>query len=163
MPHNRLISMLIGLGMLSGCGDADDRKASAVNDNGADVSLHVGGNDADGAKIAGKFKLPSIKLGTQDVDIAGVRLYPGAQVTGIDVAGEEGESEGGVTIRFDSDASMMSVRDYYLIAFKKRGVAATLKGNDITGRDLDGKAFNIALTPEGESSRGVIKLGSKAS
>jgi len=160
MSHSRLISMLIGLGMLSACSDADDRKQSAQNDNGADVSLNVSGQNG-AAKIEGRFKLPSIRLGTSDVDIAGVPLYPGAVVRDVDVAGEEGQSEGSVTIRFDSDASLVSVRDYYLIAFRKRRVAASLKGNDITGRDLDGKPFSIAMTAEGESMRGVIRLGSK--
>lgn len=160
--------MLIGLGMLSACSEGDERGRDAQNDNGADISVSAGGGgNNSGANVSidlpaikGKFSLPKIKIDTGDVDIDGVKLYPGARVTGVDIAGEEGMSEGSVGVRFDTDAAPAKVRAYYLDAFKAKGIAASTQGNRITGRDHAGKPFSISLTEQGEGTRGVVKMSS---
>src|SRR5512139_2351359 len=120
MSHYRFISMLIGLGVLSACNDPDERRVSAQNDNGTDLSMSVdGGNGGANGKVS--ISLPSLKLNNPDVDIDGVKLYPGARVTGVDISGEDGQSEGGMTIRFISDAAPNKIRDYYITAFMAKG------------------------------------------
>ena len=160
MSHYRFISMLIGLGMLSACNDTDDHKLKAQNDNGADLSMHIDGGNG-GARIDAKIGLPGLKLGTPNVDIDGVKLYPGARVTGIDVSGQEGDDEGGVIIRFDSADAPAKIRDYYLAAFKEKGLAASVDGTTITGRDHDGAPFRIALAAQSNGTRGEIHVGTK--
>ncbi len=167
MSYSRLISMLIGLGMLSACGEPDERNVTAQNDNGSDLSMSIdsgGGNGATHVSIdLPKIGLPAFKLGKTDIDIDGVKLFPGARVTGVDVSGEEGQSEGGVGVRFDADVKPDKVRDYYLAAFKQKGVRAAADGMGITGRDHDGTAFRIDLEPQGEGTRGVVHIGQKSS
>jgi hypothetical protein len=159
MSHYRFISMLIGLGVLSACNDPDERRVNAQNDNGSDLSMSVdGGNN--NAKIS--LSLPSIKLGTPDVDIDGVKLYPSARVTGVDISGQEGQSEGGLIIRFDADVAPDKVRDYYLAAFKAKGVAVSQGGNGISGKEKDGKPFRITLEDNNGNTRGTIQMGNKA-
>ncbi len=160
MSHHRFISMLIGLGMLSACNDADERKLNAQNDNGADLSMHIDGGNG-GAWIDATIGLPGLKLGTPSVDIDGVKLYPGARVNGIDVSGHAGDDEGGVVIHFDSDAAPDKIRDYYLAAFKEKGLKAAAEGQAMIGRDEDGKPFRIALTPQNDGTRGEIHVGQK--
>lgn len=160
--------MLIGLGMLGACGEGDERRRNAQNDNAADVAMNVEGSNGGAANLSldlpdikAQIRLPKIKLKTGDVDIDGVRLYPGSRVTGIDLAGEEGQSEGSVGIRFDIDAKPDEVRDYFVDAFKQKGVAVTVQDYRISGRDHDGKPFSIVVEEQGEGARGVLKLGNK--
>ncbi len=162
MSYSRLISMLIGLGMLSACGEPDERNLAAQNDNGSDLSMNIdsGGNGAGRISIdLPKIGLPALKLGKADVNIDGVKLFPGARVTGVDVSGEEGESEGGVGVRFDADATPDTVRDYYLAAFKNKGLRASADAMGISGRDHAGTPFRIDLEPQGEGTRGVVHVG----
>lgn len=168
MLNGRLISMLIGLGMLGACGEADDRRREAQNDNGADVSMRVEGENGAAANIAidlpdikGKITLPKVRIATGDVDIDGVKLYPGSRVTGVDIAGEEGTSEGSLGIRFDAGDGPDKVRDYYLAAFRKKGITASAQGGRIIGRTGDGKPFSIALEAQGEGTKGVLRIGNK--
>lgn len=167
MLNHKLISMLLGLGLLGACSEGDERNRDAQNDNGADVSMSIDGGNKGGANVSidlpnvkGKFSLPKIKLDTGDVDIDGVKLYPGSRVTSVDIAGEEGMSEGSLGIRFDADASPASVRDYFLNALKEKGVTASAQGDRITGNTRDGKPFSISLTQQGDVTHGLLKLGS---
>ena len=166
MSNNRLISMLVALGMLSACGEPDDRNRNAQADSGSDAARNVE-SGADGTTKVSigipKIGLPSLKLNRTDIDIDGVKLYPGARVTGIDVSGQEGQSEGGIGIRFDADAKPEAVRDYYLAAFKTKGLQATALGQAIVGRDHEGTPFRIDLEPQGEGTRGVVHVGQKRS
>jgi hypothetical protein len=172
MTHHRFISMLVGLGMMSACSEGDERKTQAQNDNGADVSLSIDGGNAsirsDGNStsvtvdlpgVKGGFKLPSIKIDSGDVDIDGVKLYPGSRVRAFEVSGEEGGSEGSFTLRFDADASPAAVQRYFLDAFKAKGVAARTRGMGVAGTDHDGKQFAIDLDAMDGGTRGVITLG----
>lgn len=161
--------MLIGLGMLGACSEGDERGREAQNDNGAEVAMSVDGdkNGGNGANVSidlpsikGKFSLPKLKIDTGDLDIDGVKLFPGSRVTGVDIAGEEGMSEGSVGVRFDSDAAPAKVRAYYLAALKAKGIEVSAQGDRIIGHDHEGKPFSISLTEQGEGTRGVIRMGS---
>ncbi|HEY1124720.1 MAG TPA: DUF4230 domain-containing protein [Sphingobium sp.] len=163
MSHYRFISMLIGLGVLSACNDPDEHRVSAQNDNGIDLSMSVdGGNDGANTKVS--IRLPSLKLDNPDVDIDGVKLYPGARVTGVDISGEDGQSEGGMTIRFISDAAPDEIRDYYLGAFMAKGLTATVTRGGIAGTDHDGKPFRIDLVAQdgAAGTRGTVHVGNKS-
>lgn len=161
MSHYRFISMLIGLGVLSACNDPDERRVSAQNDNASDVSMSIdGGNNGSGAKIS--LSLPSLKLDNPDIDIDGVKLFPGAKVTGVDISGQDGRSEGGVIVRFNAEAPPAKIRDYYLAAFKQKGVTAAARGTGIVGTDHDGTPFRIDLEANDAGTRGAIHMGNKA-
>lgn len=169
MSHYRFISMLVGLGMLGACSESDERERSAQNDNGADVTLSAQSGNDGATKVAvnipglqGQFKLPALKLGKADVDIGGVKLYPGTRVTGVDVAGQEGRSEGGMIVKFDSDAAPSAIQTYYLNAFREKGLSAAAKGSGVSGRDEDGRPFHIDLNAQGTGTRGTIRFGAQA-
>jgi len=160
MQPCRIISMLIGLGVLSACSDPDAHEGTASNENGGNRAISVDS----GNKSAGKFSLslPSIKLGAPQVDIDGVGLYPGARVTGVDISGQDGQSEGGLTVRFDADVAPDKVRDYYLAAFRSKGMAVTQTPYGVSGRDMDGKPFRILLEDNSGKTRGTVRVGNKA-
>lgn len=161
MPHYRFISMLIGLGVLGACNDPDERRVSAQNDNGSDVSMSIdGGNSGGPARIS--LSLPSLKLDNPDIDIDGVKLYPGARVTGVDISGQDGGSEGGMIVRFNAETPPATIRDYYLAAFEQKGVTAAARGAGIVGTDHEGKPFRIDLEANDDGTRGAIHIGSKA-
>jgi hypothetical protein len=175
MTQFRFIGMLVGLGMMSACSDSDERRTAAQNDNGVDVSLTLddGEGNAGGAgnetRIAidlpglkGGLKIPGIKIGSGDFDIDGVPLYPGAQVTGFDVRGQDGGSEGSVTLRFKADAVPAKVQSYFLDGFKAKDMAARADGKGVTGTTHDGKPFRIQLNDQDGGTRGIIVIGPEA-
>jgi hypothetical protein len=174
MAHHRFIGMLIGLGMMSACNAGDERRTAAQNDNAADVAQVSGdgdpgsktdGNDAsiaiDLPGIKGNFKLPKLTIASDDVDIDGVRLYPGSRVHAFEIAGEDGANEGSLTLRFEADASPATVQRYFLDAFRDKGVSARAQGSGVAGTDHDGKPFSILLDGKGSGTRGVVKIGNK--
>ncbi len=156
MSNTRFITLLLGLGMLGACGAPEERRLDVQDDDGAaDVSVDMPG-------VEGRFRIPAIKLDNADVDIDGVKLYPGTKVTGVELSGEEGHSEGALVIRFRADAAPASVRDYYLEAFSKKGMRMTASGNGITGQDSNGKPISIALVAQEGGTMGTVRLGRRA-
>lgn len=168
MPNSRFMVMLTGLGVLGACNAPGEGGAGAPGGNGGDTAMRAESEGNGAAQVSldlpgveGRFRIPSIRLGRADVDIDGVKLYPGAKVTGVDLAGEEGHSEGAVTIRFRADAAPAAVRDYFVAAFREQGVSAKASGAAIAGRDSNGKPFRIDLAAEGEGTIGTLRLGSE--
>jgi hypothetical protein len=169
MTQHRFIGMLIGLGMMSAC---SERTTQAENDNGGDVALNVDSGNAGNAEAAnsttvaidlpglkGAFKLPKLKIASDDFDIDGVKLYPGSRVTGFEVAGQDGGSEGSVTLRFQADADPGRVQRYFLDSFQEKAVTARGDGTGIAGSDRDGRPFAIDLKPDRGGTRGVLTVG----
>lgn len=167
--YRRFILTLTGLAMLGACGDRDDREAQTQNDNDAEAAVTPdSGNGADGGRsgfsidlpgVRGTIALPGIKLSGGDIDIDGVALYPGSRVLDMKISGEEGESEGGYTVRFEADALPRDVQRYFLDAFAAKGVKASADGAGVKGHDHRGRPFSIALSRAGQHTRGIVHLG----
>ncbi|GEM_PF-2524278 len=167
MQNTRLVFVLLGVAMLGACDNGARRGAGADNEGGeGGYAMRVEGGDGGAANVSidlpavkGRFTLPSLKIETGDIDVDGVRLYPGARVIAVDLSGEDGRSEGAVRIRFDADATPAQVRDYFVAAFREKGMAVDVAGNRITGRDRGGKPFAIILVAQEDGTRGLLRLG----
>lgn len=165
MLNNRPVFVLLGLGILGACGDGGRQTAESDKDGGFAMRVeHDTGEAAnvsiDLPAVKGRFTLPSLKVETEDIEIDGVRLYPGARVTAVDISGADGLNESAVRVRFDADAPPAQVRDYFLAAFRKKGVPVDVAGNRITGRDSNGKPFAIILWTQEAGTRGLLRMGS---
>ena len=156
--------LLLALFGLSACdrpeaGTSISMKAEGGNVLGA-IDGKTGELKVDVPGFQGSLKLPRIKLDANDVDLNGVKLYPGSTIDGIDITGDEKESGGGVRLSFTSPAGAAVVRDWLGDRLGKAGFALRPDGNGLTGTTDDGKPFSLEMRPGGaDRSTGVITLG----
>jgi hypothetical protein len=133
--------------MLVGC---DETANIQAGDNVVSISA-----DGDNSQVSidtplfkTKVKLPGEMITNSSFDLDGVKLYPGSNVTGVNVNAGEGQKSA-VTIRFDSPASTATVRDYFVKAFADKKMTVTQTATGLSGSDKDSSPFSITLTEEG--------------
>jgi hypothetical protein len=146
------------LPLVAGC-NVHTNKPDGDNDN---VSIHSdeGGNISFNLPFAkGQVKLPSSFMHGGNVDIDGVKLMPGSQVTGFNLDSHNDVSN--VDMSFTAPASPDQVRSYFVDQFKKQGIDASIAGNAVTGKSKDGSPFTIEVNPSGSGSQGRIKVQDK--
>jgi len=153
--------------MLAACDKAGDSK-------GTDISLKdstgnvVASADGDTGKVAvnlpgfrASVDLPKMDLNAEELDIDGVKLYPGSKVAGMNIRdGGDGEKDS-VDIRFTAPATPDKVRSYFLDAFKDKGAGVTADGAALVGKNADGSDVRIDLAAAGAGTTGMIRLTSK--
>jgi hypothetical protein len=94
-----------------------------------------------------------------DVDIDGVKLMPGSQVTAFNLDSHNNLSN--VEMSFTAPASPDQVRSYFIDQFRKQGVTATTSGDAVTGKSKDGNPFRIEVGPAATGSQGKIVVQDK--
>lgn len=118
------------------------------------VSVNLPGFDAN-------VTLPKVMLKDSDFDIDGVKLYPGATVSSINVQGDKsGNNDGAhVQIVFSAPADPKPVRDWFAKAFAEKSVDARVSGESLVGKTEDGTPFTMNFAPgKGGTTTGTIVL-----
>lgn len=126
-----------------------DSKGSRIKIDGDGVHINADLPGIDGLDVGSDF------------DIDGVRLYPGAKITSVNVNADAGKPEGKqgqVDFGLAAPAAPATVLNWYTKAFAAKGIATTTKGGTLTGTSKDGDAFAIELAPEGTGSKGKIRV-----
>jgi hypothetical protein len=157
---------------LSACGSSDDDGKPgtdiAINvqtDEGKPMQASADGKTGAVAVNIPGFKaelaLPKIKLGADDFDINGVKLYPGSSVLAMAVAQEPGNTDvTNVKVSFDAPAAPDAVKKWFLEKFgEKSGMTVTGTPTGLTGTTDDGDPFTLDLKPgEAGHSIGAIAI-----
>jgi len=177
MRNAMLLLALPPLLLLGACevkvGDKD--KTAAAGTDGASVSIDAGGNvaiaakdGADGMSISvpgfeGKMKIPGLELGGDNMDIDGMKLYPGTKLSGINVTDRSTEGNGVVHMRFTSPAAPDKVSAYYADAARNADFTNIVvnKANGavkLTANKTDGDALTITMNPAQGGSAGDIMV-----
>jgi hypothetical protein len=105
---------------------------------------------------SGQVKLPEGAFHNGDFDIDGVKMMPGATISGFNVnAGDKGAT---VNFAFKAPAAPEEVRAYFLDRFKAKGIEASAVGNSVSGKTKDGDPFVITVQAAGQGSEGTIKV-----
>ena len=152
------IAFLLALPLLAGC-NMHSKNPADSDDN---VSIHAdqSGQVAFNLPFAeGKLKVPANFMHEGDVDIDGVKLMPGSQLTGFNLDSHNDVSN--VDMSFSATASPDEVRSYYLDQFKKQGAEAAIAGDAVTGKSKDGSPFTIQVSPAANGSTGKITIQDK--
>lgn len=168
--------MLVPALALTGCGDkaapddgGDVREVTinAKGEDGGNVSISADGKgssisiNGDGVNI--NADLPGINgldIGS-DFDIDGVKLYPGAKITSINITADEARAKGQqgvVNFGLTAPAAPDVVLAWYAKAFADKGLTTTTKGRMLSGTTKDGNAFAIELAPAGTGSKGKVRI-----
>jgi hypothetical protein len=165
MPMRCMRFALAPLILLAACHEREGKPGPdiSLSDNGQALVTADGKSGAVSVGMAGfkaNIRLP--RMDRQDFDIDGVKLYPGARISRIDI--DTGSAVGGDTVRlaFVAPATPVAVRDYFLAGFKARHAKAVARGDGLEGVTSDGDPFRIGLhTAAGGHASGLISLRSK--
>lgn len=149
-PHAP-IALFAFAALLAGC----DSKASVEVGDGASelndsavVSIADGSFKLNAGPIDASINVPGIKLSGDDMDIDGMKLYPGSVVKGVLVKDEDTNVDGGrVEIKFESSDPVADLKTYYMKAAPDAGFAVTPTADGLTGAKDNDHRFAIALKP----------------
>lgn len=97
---------------------------------------------------------------TGDFDIDGVKLYPGSQVTtvNVDANDKDGARKAVVKLGFTSPVAPTKAADWMAGEFAKKSVKVTRTGDTLAGKDKDGSDFTINFGPDGATSKGEVLI-----
>lgn len=175
-------AVILPIMLLAGCEmkiDTDKAGNAQAEDGGATVQIGADGNvavsAADGADglgvsvpgFAAKVKIPGLELGGENMEIDGMKLYPGTKLSRIDVTDRKGPANGVVDMRFTSPASPDKVAAYYAAAAREQDYTAIKVGNatgtaTLSARNPEGDALTITAAPAPGGSEGRILIRDKS-
>ena len=139
----------------------------------AEVKTPTGNNetvqmkaDADG-RVAfdlpfakGEIKLPAGIMSNAEFDIDGVKLMPGATLTGFNLdAGKD--QPGKLNFTFTAPATPEEVKAYFVDQFRAQGVEAAAAADAIQGKTKDGATFLMRFAPQGSGTNATIEVDTK--
>ncbi len=118
-----------------------------ASENGA-VSFQVPG-------VKGNFKLPASMMKHSDMDVDGVKLFPGSSVNSVRAEDKN------VTIGFNAPASIAQLKEYYGKEFAKKGVNAVIQGDGFAGKTKDGDDFTLSFAETNGRTAGTMLIRDK--
>lgn len=150
------IAALTPLLLLAAC-DADVR-TPAAGDETVQMKADADGRVAFDFPFAkGEIKLPTGVMSNADFDIDGVKMMPGAKLTGFNLdAG--GDRPNKVNLTFTAPARPEAVKTYFLDQFRAKGLEATASANMLQGKTRDGETFQMRFAPQGSGTNGTILI-----
>lgn len=139
---------------LAACDISKSSDDKTVNINATEdgaVSFQIPG-------MKGNFKLPSSMMRHSNMEIDGVKIFPGSSVNSVRA------EDNVVTIGFTAPGSVADLKDYYGKQFAEKGVTATIQGDGFGGKTKDGDDFtlNFAAT-NAKSTAGTMVIRDKDS
>lgn len=148
---------------LAACGgDGEGTSISIQGDNGS-VTAEA---DKDG-KVSvkapgfeGSIKLPRFNIGAENFEVDGVKLYPGATVSSLNIDDrQDGTKSGGVNVTFDAPAEATRVRDWFREQMEGAGFTVTGNRDELTGKTKSGSPYTLKIDGTGEAkSRGTLTV-----
>ena len=148
---------------LAACGgDGEGTSISIQGDNGS-VTAQA---DKDG-KVSvkapgfeGSIKLPKFNIGAENFEVDGVKLYPGATVSSLNIDDrQDGTKSGGVNVTFDAPADAARVRDWFREQMEGAGFTVTGNRDELTGKTKSGSPYTLKIDGTGEAkSRGTLTV-----
>ncbi|WP_380875388.1 hypothetical protein ACFB49_04440 [Sphingomonas sp. DBB INV C78] len=140
----------------------DDKAAAGGNASAAVEKSHV---SLDIPGFSAKVDIPAFDASGEDMDIDGIKLYPGSQVTGVDIKadGKDAGGKGSVRIGYVSADTPDKLQAYYEKAAKDNGFTAGPNSKDGQATVLnltskDSKTVQIAIEPHATGSKGALTI-----
>jgi hypothetical protein len=155
----KMIPLLMVPLLLSAC----EVKVGKNDKDKADGNVSVAANDEHGVSISApgfnaKVDIPGIEIGGDDMDIDGMKLFPGSKVGNVNVVGKDGPGDR-VTMGFTAPGAPAAVASYYANAARENGFTdVKVAGTTVSAVKDDGDAVTIAIVPAPGGSSGDIRI-----
>ena len=151
-------AFLMVLPLLAACNVQS--KNPADNDDNVTIQADEQGHVAFNLPFAkGSVKLPESAIHSGQFDIDGVKMIPGATMTGFHL--DSANKVSNVNMTFTAPQTPDEVRSYFVDQFRKQGVETALAGDAVTGKSKDGSPFTIKVAQAGGGSQGTITIQDK--
>jgi hypothetical protein len=151
-------AFLLILPLLAGC---NVHSKNPANDDG-NVTISTDGNGQVAFNLPfakGDIKLPASMMHNGEADIDGVKMPPGASLTGFRLDSSNDVSN--VKMSFTAPQSPDEVRSYFVDQFRRQGAQVALAGDAVTGKSKNGSPFTINVGPSAKGSQGSIVIQDK--
>lgn len=138
---------------LAACNIEKSKDDTTLNINASEdgaVSFQIPG-------MKGNFKLPQSMMRHSNMEIDGVKMFPGSAVNSVRAEDKV------VTIGFTSPASVAKLKDYYGKEFAKNGVNAVIQGDGFGGKTKDGDDFTLSFAETNGNTAGTMVIRDKDS
>jgi len=168
-----MLVLTVPLVLLAACqmkaGKDDGGNDSASIKVGEDGNVAITANDGDGRVslsvpgFEGKMKIPGLELGGDNMDIDGMKPYPGTKLDTIDVTDRKGLGNGQVDMRFTSPDTPEKVAAYYAAAAREKdftNINVTRSGARavMTATKSGGDHLTISMDPGDGGTTGRILI-----
>ncbi len=159
--------------LLAACGQSEEKKDTpeiSINAGDGKGGVQISSNkDGSGRlKIGGDgvdidMKIPDfVDLDVEgDFDIDGVKLYPGSNVTTVNVDARDNGGSGDkatVELGFTSPAAPAKAADWMAGEFAKKNIQVQRAGDTLRGTTKDGDDFKIDFGPDGANAKGKVTI-----
>jgi hypothetical protein len=164
----RLPLALAALGLLAGCNQAEEATPISFNATTKDGAPATAAMDKDGRVridtpvLKADVKLPRLAIDAAELDLDGMKLFPGAKVAGMEIQARDGRDRGGVRLNFDAPAGMDEVRGWFAAEARRAGFDMRVDGPALVGTSKDGSPVRIEFAEAGAGrTRGSVTLSER--
>ncbi|WP_149523118.1 hypothetical protein [Sphingomonas montanisoli] len=150
----KLILIALPALALAGC---EVKVGEKARDEGGNVSVSAErGVSIDAPGFKAKVDIPGIDIGGADMDIDGMKLFPGSKLANVNVVGKDGPGDK-VTMGYTAPGAPAAVATYYQNAAKEAGfTGVSIDGTTVHATKDDGDKLTITAAPDGANTRGQI-------
>ncbi len=148
------LTMLTALALLAACDRRDDAPVeirSAEKPGQSRLKIEADGFKAD-------VNLPMAGMMSDKMEIDGVKLFPGSNITGVDIDAK-GKEDGRVTMRFETPAPRDKVVAWFGDQFTQQKFEARQTSGGFAGTSADGNWYTLDLKAAGGGTAGEFRLG----
>ena len=139
----------------------DNVSVAVDGDTVADVSTSGNRMEIDIPGLGANLRIPKLSIGGS-MDLDGVKLYPGSEVTGMNIRHSEGDAKGGVKMDVHSGGTPDEVAAYYRNAAADAGyVVEPGSSPRFTASKSGGRTIAFAFDPADGGTHGVIAITGK--
>ena len=152
-----LVILLPAVLILTACGQSDGANLTITGENGsAGVVNGIATVDLPGMR--GRLTLPKLQFDDENLDLDGVKLFPGSTVSNVAVNANAGADK--VRIAFESPATLDRVRAHFRKQLDQAGFEVSDDGHNLSGKSADGEPFRLTLEAAGpDRAKGELALG----
>jgi hypothetical protein len=154
-------ALMLAALMLAACNKGEEGTSVSLQADNGQVSGALDGKTGqlkiDVPGFEGSIRLPKMNIDATNVDLNGVKLYPGSKVSNVELGDAAG---GGMKLSFEAPAAAATVRDWLGQRLNKAGFHVRVDGEALTGTTDEDKPFRLDMRPDGGArSQGTITIG----
>ncbi|MBX3595876.1 hypothetical protein [Sphingomonas sp.] len=151
---------------LTACGGDGESTTVSIKGGDGNAAASIGKDGTVSVKapgFEGSIKLPKFKIGAENFEIDGVKLYPGSTISSLNIDDKsEADGDGSVHVVFDAPADAKQVTDWFREQMEGAGFTVTGKQTELAGKTSEGSAYTLKLDPAGAGkSRGTLAVTGK--
>ena len=150
--------MLVALSLLAACDKGEPTRVTINAGTNGSAPAEKGSVQIGGDGFKADIEIPGLASLGGRMKMDGVRLYPNAKVTQINIDGAEGKN-GRVAVSFTAPADRAKVSAWYADQMRDAEFAARQTPTGFAGETKDGNWFTLDLRDAGGQTSGEFKLG----